>query len=84
MKSLLALILLICNFAFAQVPGGEYKCECFPSVPFETYQIYVVEKIGAEENWYLLEERPTHYDDRPSCEKAMEGNPICQSFLKTK
>ena len=57
-----------------------YTCECFQSVPFESYQIYVVTRQGNEEFWELLEERPTQYDDMKACGEAIEQSEICQSF----
>ncbi len=66
----------------AQAAETTYRCECFQNIPFEAYQIYVVETSNSEESWMLLDERPSQYDDALTCAAAIAEEKICADLLK--
>lgn len=63
----------------AQCSTYSVACQCGPSIPFEGFQMYVVEKCDGQETWhtdYGLQQ----YDSKESCTEAIKSEPVCQNL----
>lgn len=76
----LTLLVSSVGLAKTQEIKPSYSCQCFQQVPFEAYIIFVVEKIGSEENWLPLEESSTQYDTLEICQAVADTNKICKDL----
>lgn len=76
---LLSIVFLVSGAAFAgdQTCEPEFRCECAQAVPFESWVIYIVERCGKAERWYLLEYRGTQYTDAAECTRAFDSVEEC-------
>lgn len=63
----------------AQCQQYSVRCDCAPAVPFEGFQISVVETCDGKEAWW------TQYGQRQfttveDCQAAIPSDPVCQKL----
>jgi hypothetical protein len=90
MKKIAFLILLICQVIVAAeepVFNSDYiefekcnlSCQCFKAIPFDAFQISLVETCGQNETWY-----PSYggqqFDTQELCEQAIPSDKLCKKY----
>lgn len=57
----------------------EVKCQCGPSIPFEGFQMYVVEKCDGKEIWHS-DYGQQQFTSKDECTEAIAAEPVCQNL----
>jgi hypothetical protein len=90
MKKIAFLILLFCQVIvaaadpvfksdFIEFEDCSLSCQCFKSIPYDGFQISLVEKCGQTETWY-----PSYggqqFDSQDLCEQAIPSDKVCRKY----
>ncbi|MBK9295233.1 MAG: hypothetical protein IPM57_12480 [Oligoflexia bacterium] len=79
--NLLFILLLSPNVNAQECSQHSVRCQCFMSIPFEGFQVYIVETCNGVEQWWKEFNTP-QFDSAEECEAVVKIDPSCKKLLK--